>query len=378
MRKIYLSLLMLIFVIFLSSCTNKNHLLILNWGEYISDEAVELFEETYNVQVTISIADSNELFYSKLKSGTTAYDLILPSDYMIEKMLNHNLLQKIDFSKLENYSNDIYPKDLEQIISTMDEKTYDYFVPYFWGASGLMYNKLVPGLEDAILEYGWKAYLEPEFRPKGTRVGMYDTPQYAFSAAMFYHNLDPNDPSDKNIEIAYNTLRKADVQMWGDDQLKKAIAANNLDLAYVWTGDFIDMLFIDLDDGIPRDEITYDFYIPDYTMAFVDAFVIPYNARHVDLAHLFIDFFLDPEIAYLNAEEVGYATPLEETFFEIINYEFPEDDYDEDDEWLLDLKDAYLRYYVYDENINAVVLKSIEQQVVSKLSLMINNVKTKK
>lgn len=378
MRKVYVSVLLILISLFLSSCTNRNHLLILNWGEYISDEAVELFEETYNVQVTVSPADSNELFYSKLKSGTTAYDLILPSDYMIEKMLNHNLLQKIDFEKLENFDENMYPSDLEQIISTMDPNTYDYFVPYFWGASGLMYNKLVPGLEDAVLTYGWKAYLEPEFRPKGTRIGMYDTPQYAFSTAMFYHGLDPNDPSDENIEIAYNTLRKADIQMWGDDQLKKAIAANNLDLAFVWTGDFIDMLFIDLDDGIPREEITYDFYIPNYTMAFVDAFVIPYNARHVDLAHLFIDFFLDPEIAYMNAEEVGYATPLEETFMEITNFEIDEFDYDEDDEWLLDLKEAYLKYYIYEENMNAVVLKSIEQQVVSKLSLMVNNVKTKK
>ncbi|HBQ42810.1 MAG TPA: spermidine/putrescine ABC transporter substrate-binding protein, partial [Lactobacillus acetotolerans] len=103
MKKILATVVIGLVIILLASRGNKERLLILNWGEYINDEVVELFEEEYGIDVVISIADSNELFYSKVKSGTTAYDLVIPSDYMIEKMHSKDLLQKIDLDKLENY-----------------------------------------------------------------------------------------------------------------------------------------------------------------------------------------------------------------------------------------------------------------------------------
>ncbi len=107
MLKIHKKFLLLLIVValpfVLASCGQRDKLLVLNWGEYISEDVVALFEEEYGVEVSISIADSNELFYSKLKSGTTAYDLIVPSDYMIEKMMVKDLIQEIDFDKLENY-----------------------------------------------------------------------------------------------------------------------------------------------------------------------------------------------------------------------------------------------------------------------------------
>ena len=97
-------------VISLSSCANNNQLLLLNWGEYINEDLVREFEEEYNCSVSISVAESNELFYSKIKSGTTAYDLVIPSDYMVEKMYNKGILQPIDFSKLPNYDeNNLLP-----------------------------------------------------------------------------------------------------------------------------------------------------------------------------------------------------------------------------------------------------------------------------
>ena len=86
-----------------TSCSSSNKLLLLNWGEYINDDLVLAFEKEFNCQVVISIADSNELFYSKLKSGTTVYDLIVPSDYIVKKMYENNLLQKIDYSRLSSY-----------------------------------------------------------------------------------------------------------------------------------------------------------------------------------------------------------------------------------------------------------------------------------
>ena len=133
-------------------------------------------------------------------------------------------------------------------------ETQNYYVPYFWGTFGLMYNKRVDGLKEALETYQWDAYFNPSLRPNSTRTGMYDTPQYAFASAMLYQNLDPNDTSEENIELASQILKDANFTVWADDQLKKSIAANNLDLAFVWTGDFLDMLYVDLGDGIAYDE----------------------------------------------------------------------------------------------------------------------------
>ncbi len=355
----------------LSGCGAQNKLLVLNWGEYINEDVVALFEEAYNVEVIIQIADSNELFYSKLKSGTTAYDLIVPSDYMIEKMMVKGLLQEIDFSKLTNYDEVSNPflQGLQGIQATMLAGTENYYVPYFWGTFGLMYNKLKPGLEEALETYQWQAYFDPAFRPSGTRTGMYDVAQFAYATAMIYNDIDPNEFSETNLDIAYDTLIDAGFVTWADDQLKKAIAADNLDLAFVWTGDFLDMFYVALSEGEAYDSVSYNIFIPDTTLAFMDALVIPHNARHVDLAHEFINWFLDPEMAYLNASAIGYATPLQTTYDMIV-------DYVGDDQWLTDWARAYMEYYADTPDFRGIPLANLEQEVVSSLTLMVNNVKT--
>ena len=183
-----------------------------------------------------------------------------------------------------------------------------------------MYKKLVPGLEEALETYQWDAYFETDLQPAGTRSGMYDVPQFAYATAMIYHGFDPNEVTQEHIDLAEQTLLDANFITWADDQLKKSIAANNLDVAFVWTGDFLDMFYTALADGEAYDDITYNIFIPDTTLAFMDAFVIPKNARHVDLAHEFINFFLDPRVAYDNASVIGYATPLQNTYEMIVDY----------------------------------------------------------
>lgn len=377
-KKLYTTAFLIVSLLILSGCSTSDKLLILNWGEYINEDLVLLFEETYNVEVSISIADSNELFYSKVKSGTTAFDLVLPSDYMIEKMIKEDLLQTIDFSKLTNYDqvNNPYMQGLRGIMDTMSENSDAYFVPYFWGTFGLMYNKRVLGLEEALETDGWQAYFNPSLRPTN-RVGMYDVAQYAYAAAMLSLNLDPNAlPSEvsvgqtlTNLELARETLINAGFTVFADDALKKDIQANNLDLAFVWTGDFLDMLYVDLDEGMDYDEKLYDIYIPDNTMAFLDAFVIPKKARHIDLAHLFIDFFLDPDHAYENASVVGYSTPLENTYNQITQYSG-------DDAWLNNWKSAYLDYYPDTSLFRGTPYANFSQSVMSQLINMLNDVKT--
>jgi len=370
-KRILLLLIVLSTPFLLSGCGAQNKLLVLNWGEYINEDVVALFEETYNVEVSISIGDSNELFYSRLKSGTTAYDIIVPSDYMIEKMMIKDLLQEIDFTKLSNYDpvGNPYLQGLQGIQATMLEGTEDYYVPYFWGTFGLMYNKDKAGLEQALETYQWQAYFDPAYRPTDTKTGMYDVAQFAFATAMIYNGIDPNEFSEDNLDLAFNTLTDAGFVMWADDQLKKSISSGSLDLAFVWTGDFLDMFYVALSEGQAYDSVSYNIFIPDTTLAFMDAMVIPYNARHVDLAHEFINWFLDPEMAYMNASTIGYATPLQNTYDMIVDYEG-------DDQWLNDWARAYMEYYEDTPDFTGIPLANLEQAQVNSLTLMVNNVKT--
>lgn len=379
MKKLYILLASVLTIFILNGCTMNNKLLILNWGEYINDDLVLLFEETYGVEVSISIADSNELFYSKIKSGTTAYDLVLPGDYMVEKLIKEDLIQQIQFDKLSNYDpvNNPYMHGLQSLMATMSIGSDNYFVPYFWGTFGLMYNNRVPGLKEALETHGWNAYFEPNLRPT-KRVGMYDVAQYAYASSLLYLGLDPNALPDTapdgfsktHLELSRQALNQAEFTVFADDALKKDIQANNLDLAFVWTGDFLDMLYVDLDEGLDYDQKTYDIYIPDQTMAFVDSFVIPKKSRHVDLAHEFINFFLNPDNAYENASVVGYSTPLANVYDRIANYTG-------DDVWLTNWSRAYSDYYPNTENFKGIPYASFNQTIMAQLLLMFNDVKTK-
>lgn len=315
----------------LTSCDTGNTLLLLNWGEYINMDLVSEFETKYNCEVVISLADSNDLFYSKIKSGTTVYDLVVPSDYMVEKMYKKDLLQPIDYTKLgfasfDDYLDTFVP-GVKGIINDMENSSpgvKDYFVPYFWGSWGIMYNKRKAGLIDAIDKASaegnvWKVMFEDKAIPAGTRVGMYETSRYAYAAAMFYKGLSPNDNSVAALNAATDALYNKKFTSWGTDTLKKDIAHNNLDLGFMWTGDFLDMLYTTLKTNT-IDDVTFDIIIPDETIAFCDNFVLTKNARHTDLAYKFIKFFLDKDIAYRNASIVGYCTPIKDAYLEITKY----------------------------------------------------------
>lgn len=376
MRRLYILMILFFAIFLLSGCQGREKLLILNWGEYINEEVVLLFEEEYNVDVIINIADSNEMFYSKIKSGTTAYDLVIPSEYMIDKMVSKELLQKINLELLENFDlvNNPFLPGVIGIQNEMFPDFSEYSIPYMWGTFGLMYNKNKLGLEDAVRQNSWKTLFEADMRPADTRVGMYNVPRFAYASALFYNGLSPNLATDQALEIASKSLTKAKFNEWGTDTLKKGIAANNLDLAFLYTGDFLDMLYVKLE-TTPIDKITFDIYIPDNTIAFMDSFVIPKKARHVELAHKFIDFFLRPEMAYLNASVIGYCTPLVKTYEMITNY-------NGDDEWLNAWAYATKTYYPrFDENstikYQGEPLINLERDFLTKIDTMFNNAKVK-
>ena len=358
----------------LTGCGNRRQLLLLNWGEYINDEVVSRFEKEFDCEVVVSIADSNELFYSKVKSGTTVYDLVIPSDYMVKKMKESNLIQKIDVTKLSNYDeNNFLPGVLgiesEFINNYGFEDIKDYLVPYFWGTFGLMYNKNKVGLEEALNKDGWNAYFNKNLLPKNTRTGMYNVPRNSYAACLFKENLSPNLQGNEYLDIVEKDLTNAHFDQWGTDDLKKQVQKGDLDVAYMYTGDFLDMFYQDIEDGNTIEDISYDVYIPDNTIAFMDNFVLTKNARHVDLAYEFMDYFLDTDNAYDNASVVGYCTPLKSTYQKI-----------------LDDKDARSyameKYYPIIDNpvkpYSGTPLTNFDKNYLTKITNIVNDVKTKR
>jgi spermidine/putrescine-binding protein len=147
-----------------------------------------------------------------------------------------------------------------------------------------MYNKRKAGLEEAITTNGWTAYFEDELLPAGTRVGMYDVPRFAYAAAMFYNDLSPNLATTESLALAEETLMMREFAEWGDDTLKKGIAADNLDLAFVYTGDFLDTLYIQLGDNPDINDVLFVFIFLK-THAVVDELVIQSKQRNPSFAY---------------------------------------------------------------------------------------------
>lgn len=339
MKKISILLVVILVGTLLTACESKQTLRILNWGEYLNPEVVELFEEKYDIKVIEGIADSNELFYSKIKSKTTAYDIVIPSDYMVEKMFDEDMLVKLDYSLLPNYSNINYMAAVEQIYASMSSTTLArtnttvdfkaYAVPYFWGTFGIIYNNRVEGLESSLNANGWSVYFEADkYFPTATR-GMYDVAQFAYAASLMYLDENPNLYSETLLNQSKQAMQSAHFSEWGTDTLKRNVEADNLDMAFVYTGDYLDRMYIQLDEGRTLEEIQADFniYIPETTMVFIDNMVIPNTSKNLDAAHKFINFLLDPEIMALNAETVGYAVPVEEAYDIIVSHLEDEDDF---------------------------------------------------
>ena len=278
------SLLASAFALGLSSCTNRQTLLFLNWGEYIDEDILEAFEEKYNCNVSMDLGDSNEIFYSMVKAGTTVYDVVCPSDYMVEKMYSAGLLQEIDFSKLtmSGYNpnteegKDSMRKGVLAILDEMntnlkasnskyvDNTIQNYFVPYLWGTWGIMYSTydetkvkeedrarsfaFYKDLEKAVTQNSnqWASLFDRSSLPNGTKVAMYDSYQHLYYAACHY--LEKENPLSNNygielpqsdLNIIKDLIYNMDYNAWGTDNIKKDIKGGNYQVGFMWTGDFL-------------------------------------------------------------------------------------------------------------------------------------------
>lgn len=324
MKKRLLVLIMIVFSIFtLTSCSGKGcDLLILNWGDYISDDVVKKFEEEFGVKVRVTTTDTNEQMYSNIRNKTAEYDIVIPSDYMIDQMHHDDLLLALDYSKMSNYQEDMFVSELDSLMNSNDCKSYSgYYVPYFWGSLGIMYNKRLDGVEEAVKTNGFKVLFDHSLLPHGCKVGMYNSSRDALACAELYLGYSLNTKNKNEIDDCINLLRSTDFYQWGNDDLKLSVSQGKLDVALVYSGDFFDAYYSDLEaeeDSELDNTKNYSIYAPrDHNNVFFDAMVIPNTCTNYDLALEFINFMLDFDNSYDNADFIGYCPTLQSVFDDI-------------------------------------------------------------
>ncbi len=313
MKKIMMMLVALILVVSLSACGGKEKLYVLNWGEYMDSDLIAAFEDEFNVEVVYEELGSNEEMEIKVKSGQTPYDIVIPSDYMIDKLRQQDLLHEIDHSKLSAL-NDV--SFLDDVLGLYEDKPYaEYMIPYFWGTIGIMYNTNTVSAEDLT---GWDVLFESGDE---LNVGMYDSSRDAVAAALLYLGYDVNTADEAKLNEAKQALIDGAFAQYGEDGLKGKVIEENLDLALVYSGDYFDELYVAEEE---EREINFGFFVPETTNVWIDAFVIPTTSENTDMAYEFINFFLTEENAEQNSDWVGYASVLTEVYATLTD---PDGDY---------------------------------------------------
>ncbi|MCI6660193.1 MAG: spermidine/putrescine ABC transporter substrate-binding protein [Peptoniphilaceae bacterium] len=271
----------------------KNVVNIYNWGEYIDPELVDQFEKETGIDVIYSNYATNEDLYVKLKSGGSGYDLIVPSDYMIERMVQEEMLLPIDFTKIPNMK---YVD--QQYLHHIFDPDQKYSVPYFWGTLGILYNKTK--VEDPVTS--WDILWNPKYE---RNIIMLDSSRDSIGIGLIRNGFSMN--SRNAVELA---AAKADltaqyplVYAYLVDQTKDIMINGEASLAVMYSGDALAAMMEneDLDYAVPKEG----------SNLFFDAFAIPKGAKNKENAEKFINFMLEPENMAQNAEWVGYSLPSE-------------------------------------------------------------------
>ena len=285
-------------------------------GEYLGEDVISNFESQYGVSVIVENFDSNEMMYTKLQAGDS-YDVLIPSDYMIERLIRGNYLQPLDHALLPNLDN------LAGAVQNMDyDPDNTWSVPYFWGSVGLVYN--TENVDPEVMEAeGWDILRDTDY---AGRIYIYDSERDSFMMAFkaLGYSMNTDDPDE--IQAAYEWLREMNQTMspvYVTDEVIDSMIGGYKDIAVVYSGDATVILDENEEMG---------FFMPDEgTNIWCDAMVIPANAENPLLAHEFINYFLTYEAAFDNSETVGYASPNAEVLEEMSSQE---DLYAENDAYL--------------------------------------------
>lgn len=291
--------LMMAFLLVLTACSSGGGstdevLNVYNWGDYIEPSLLDKFEEETGIKVVYDTFSSNEDMYIKVKQGTDAYDIIVPSDYMIERLIEEDMLNEIDLAQIPNY---------EGVNASLKNPAFDpenkYSVPYFWGTGGIIYNSA--NITDPV--DSWNAMFDENY---SGRILMYNSSRDSIAIALKSLGYSMNSSDLGELEESKQLLikQKPLVLAYQADEGRDTIVGGDADIGFMYSGDALMMIEQnpDLKYVFPKEGVNIWF----------DAMVIPKSAQNVEGAHKFINFMSDPENAALNAEySVGFSSPID-------------------------------------------------------------------
>ena len=334
-----------------------------NWGEYISDEddeecglfnVNEAFEEYFNknladkyqcyIKVNYSTYATNEDMYAKLTNSAVNYDVVIPSDYMIQKMIGEGLLRPIDFGIVTNYSN----IDSQFIDNCPYDTENKYSVPYSYGMVGIIYNSEFVDEED-VKDESWGLMWNEKYKGK---ILQFNNPRDAFATAMYFNNININSDNTADWDFALSELlrQKPLLQGYVNDEIFNKMKGASAYISAYFAGDYLTMA---------ADNNDLKFYYPtEGTNYFVDAMCIPTTCKDESypLANEYINYMTSVEAGTANALYIGYATPNaavrnDEYYIEMLHYNYSIED-EETGELILDAEEVLYGKSKDEANVN--------------------------
>ena len=279
-----------------NSTAGNNQVIVYNWGEYLDPEVLNMFEEETGIDVVYEEYETNEIMYPKIQSGAIAYDVVCPSDYMVQRMIENGLLAEIDFGNMPNikYIDQTYMEQSRQF--DPDNK---YSVPYLFGTVGILYNKT---MVDEPID-SWSVLWDEKYKDS---ILMQDSVRDAFGVTLKYLGYSLNSTDLDELEAAKKLLieQKPLVQAYVVDQVRDKMIGNEAAIGVIYSGEalYTQMENPDLEYVIPKEG----------SNLWIDSWVIPKNAKHKENAERFIDYLCRPEIAKRNFDYITYSIPNSE------------------------------------------------------------------
>ncbi|MFT4414686.1 ABC transporter substrate-binding protein [Fredinandcohnia humi] len=275
--------------------SSGNTLTIFNWGDYIDMEVVERFEKETGIKVIYETFDSNEAMMTKIEQGGTTYDIAVPSEYMIDKMRQENLLIPLDHSKLPNLKNID-----ERFMDLPFDPGNEYSVPYFWGTVGIVYN---PTMLDGLEITSWDDLWDPALK---NEILLIDGAREVIGMGLNSLGYSLNDTNPDHLMEAKEKLISLtpNVKAIVGDEGRMLLENQEASIGLVWSGVASEIMW-------ENEDLEYVVPIEGSNLWF-DNMVIPKTAKNVDAAHQFINFILDAQVAAQNTEYVSYSTPNKE------------------------------------------------------------------
>lgn len=274
---------------------NENKIVVCNWGEYICDEndeeffdVIAKFTEETGIEVEYVTAETNESLYTSLKNGAADYDIIFPSDYLIEQLINENMLAKLDFDNIPNFSN-----IMDSFKNPDYDPTNEYSVPYFWGTVGIVYNET---LVDEEID-SWDDLWSDKYP---NMILMFDNPRDAFAIAENKLGYSMNTSDENEIRAAAEELKKQKFN-YVMDEFFTLMPSNGASIGVYYAGDYL---------YVAEENENLKFVRPESgTNIFNDAMCVPATSKHKDLAEQFINYMLRADVGLCNTNYLGYSTP---------------------------------------------------------------------